>query len=59
MFFSSTFLYQFRATLQLQKRIAGAISDRPPSLELCILKNVLYCYFTPYASLPLTCIFLD
>lgn len=38
MFFLSTLLYQFRASLQLQIRIAGTISDLPPSLVLCILK---------------------
>lgn len=38
MFFLNTLLYPFRISLQLQKRIAGAISDLPRDLVSCILK---------------------
>lgn len=38
MFFIRTLLNQFRASLQLQKGIVGAISDLPPGLVTCILK---------------------
>lgn len=38
MLFLSTFLYQFSASLQLQKRIVGTIVIFPPSLGLCISK---------------------
>lgn len=64
MFFLSTLLNQFRASLQLQKRIAGALSDLPPGLVLCILKMspiaILHLRnLTPLPSLPPTCICLD
>lgn len=46
MFLLSILLYQFRASLQLQKRIAGTITDLPPSLVLYILKMSLLLFYS-------------